>query len=199
MATTLKFELGGTDYEAAPVKLDRKKLYGYTELVATDSAGGTCLAAKLDPDGSLVVPPRGIKSGIISASGKWMDRSDLKAVDAEGNEIPVASSSFGQTIVLEEEADEEDFLDHVWKSVYQLDNPDLAASGGNRIFKFDFCYRAGTFPTDGFILAANGTAYLFSGDPIDRDFVGLDDATVVEENPADENIDADDELDFNMI
>ena len=199
MATALKFEIDGTDYESVPVKLDRKKLDGYTELVATDNAGGTCLAAKVDPDGSLIVPPGGVKSGIISASGKWMDRSELKAVDADGNKLPVAPSSFGQTIVLDEEADEEDFLDHVWKSVYQLANPDLAAAVGKRIFKFAFNYRADTFPMDGFILATNGTAYLFSGDPIVRDFIGLADETVVEESPADEAIDAEEDIDFNMM
>ena len=199
MATALKFKIDGTDYESVPVKLDRKKLYGYTQLIATDSAGDTCLVAKVDSDGSLIVPPGGVKSGIISASGKWMDRSELRAVDADGNGLPVAPSSFGQTITLDEEADEEDFLDHVWKSVYQLANPDFAAAVGKRIFKFAFNYRADSFPTDGFILAANGTAYLFSGDPIARTFIGLADETMVEESPADEAVDADEDIDFNML
>ena len=199
MAIALKFKIGGADYESAPVKLERKKLYGYTDVVATNGGGEVCQAAKLDPDGSLIVPPGGIKSGIISASGKWMDRSELKAVDADGNELSCAPSSFGQTIVLEEEADEEDFLDHTWKSVYHLANSDLAAAVGNRIFKFAFNYRADTFPTDGFILATNGTAYLFSGDPIERDFIGLADETVVEECPIDGSLDAEEDIDFNMM
>ncbi len=199
MATALRFKIDGTDYEAVPVKLERKKLYGYTELVATDGTGGVCQAAKLDPDGSLIVPPGGIKSGMISSSGKWMDRSELKAVDADGNELPVAPSSFGQTLELAEEASEEQFLDHVWKSVYQLANPELAAAVGNRIFKFAFNYRADVCPTDGLLLAANGLAYLFSGEQITRDLIGLEEEMVVEDGPVDDTLADEEDLDFTMI
>jgi hypothetical protein len=55
------FDLGGTVFKTVPVKLERKKLYGYTDVVATDAAGEVCQAARLDPDGSLVVPPKGVK------------------------------------------------------------------------------------------------------------------------------------------
>ncbi len=59
MASSLVFVLGGTVFEAVPVKLERKKLYGYTDVVATDASGEVCQAARLDPDDSLIVPPGG--------------------------------------------------------------------------------------------------------------------------------------------
>lgn len=39
MARELIFKLGGSDYGAAPVKLERKKIYGWTDTVATDKDG----------------------------------------------------------------------------------------------------------------------------------------------------------------
>lgn len=41
MAKELVFKLVGTDYGAAPVKLERKKIYGWTDVVATDRNGIT--------------------------------------------------------------------------------------------------------------------------------------------------------------
>ena len=38
MARALTFDLGGTAFQAEPVKLDRKKVYGWTETAATDGA-----------------------------------------------------------------------------------------------------------------------------------------------------------------
>ena len=42
MAKELMFKLGGADYGAAPVKLERKKIYGWTDTVATDKDGNVC-------------------------------------------------------------------------------------------------------------------------------------------------------------
>ena len=41
MAKELHFQLSGTDYATAPVKLERKKIYGWTTCVATDKEGGS--------------------------------------------------------------------------------------------------------------------------------------------------------------
>ena len=199
MASSLVFDLGGTVFETVPVKLERKKLYGYTDVVATDAAGEVCQAARLDPDGSLVVPPKGVKQGILTEDGEWVERSELKAVDADGNELPIVPSSFGQVIALADEADEEAILDHAWTSVYQLDNRDLAAAVGDRIFQFQFNYRSDPFPSDGFLLSANGLAYLFTGSRVAREFIGLDEEAALEEETSDEASAEDDDLDFGML
>ncbi len=198
MASSLVFDLGGTVFETVPVKLERKKLYGYTDVVATDAAGEVCQAARLDPDGSLVVPPKGVKQGFLTEDGKWVERSELKAVDPDGKELPIVPSSFGQVIALADEAGEEDFLDHAWTSVYQLDNRELAAAVGDRIFQFPFNYRADPFPSDGFLLAANGLAYLFTGNRVAREFIGLAEEAALEEAP-EEAAAEDEDLDFGML
>jgi len=198
MAAALKFELGGTEFEAVPVKLERKKLYGYTDVVATDDEGNVCQAARLAPDGSLIIPPGGSKVGLLTEDGEWMERTDLKSVDADGNELTTVPSSFGQVIALAREADEEEFLDHLWKSVYQLANSELAAAIGNKIFAFDFNYRASFYADEGYLLAANGIAYLFSGERIVREFIGLEETTTLEEEPDAEEMEEDD-FDFSMM
>ena len=82
MAAALKFSLKGTEYEAVPVKLERKKLYGWTDVVATDASGGTCTTAQVDPDGELLIPPGAVKSALLDADGAWV-------------ELPIVPSSFG--------------------------------------------------------------------------------------------------------
>lgn len=119
MAAALKFSLKGTEYEAVPVKLERKKLYGWTDIVATDAAGGTCTTAQVDPDGELIVPPGAVKSGILDEDGAWVERSELVAVDAEGKELPIVPSSFGQTIELKDKAIDEEFV--AWKTNKEAD------------------------------------------------------------------------------
>ena len=50
MARELTFKLAGSDYSAAPVKLERKKIYGWTSIVATDRAGDVCNSVYLSPE-----------------------------------------------------------------------------------------------------------------------------------------------------
>ena len=49
MAKELVFKLSGKDYNAAPVKLERKKIYGWTATIATDRNGDVCSSAYLSP------------------------------------------------------------------------------------------------------------------------------------------------------
>jgi len=198
MARALTFDLGGTAFQAEPVKLDRKKVYGWTETVATDGAGAPCRKAWLDPDGSLVVPASGTANATLAADGTWLDADALTYVDEAGNELPTVPSSFDAPVSLGAEVDEEAFLDHVWDSVYQLSNPDLAAALGERIFRFPFNYRAGPAPKEACLLASGGVAWLFAGDPVAREFVGLEQAGELEEEPEEESGE-EEELDFGMM
>ena len=198
MAASLKFRLDGAEYEAVPVKLERKKLYGWTDLVATDASGEVCRKAQLDPDGELLIPPGAVKLGILDEDGAWVERSELVAVDADGQELPIVPSSFGQTIELGETATDEEFLDHVWTSVYQLDNAELAAALGDGIYSFVFNYRADASPSDGYLLASGGQAFLFNGEKTGFEFVGLEEEGTLDES-SDEAEAEDDELDFSMM
>ena len=77
MAKELQFKLNGTDYGAAPVKLERKKIYGWTNIVATDRSGEECGSAYLAPDDALIIPSGGLKQGTVDSDGRWIEKSEL--------------------------------------------------------------------------------------------------------------------------
>lgn len=58
MAKELVFKLSGADYGAAPVKLERKKIYGWTDIVATDRNNNVYSSAYLSPDDAQGMPFR---------------------------------------------------------------------------------------------------------------------------------------------
>ena len=90
MARELTFKLAGSDYSAVPVKLERKKIYGWTSIVATDRAGDVCNSVYLSPDDSLIIPSGGLKQATVDINGRWVEKSELTAYSADGTEaLPV--------------------------------------------------------------------------------------------------------------
>jgi len=199
MARELTFKLSGTDFAAAPVKLERKKLYGWTTLVATDREGGVCESAYLSPDDSLIIPSGGLKQATVDSDGHWIDKSGLIAYSEDGEQVlPVLPSSFDAPIELTQKATAQEFLDNDWESVYQLDNPELAAAIGDDIYKFDFCYRSSTNHNDGYLLNTPGGLFLFAGDRQEFPLLTLAEEAAIDETEEaeEENLD---ELDFSML
>ena len=199
MAKELVFSLSGTDYAAAPVKFERKKIYGWTALVATDRDGVVCDTAYLSPEDSLIIPSGGLKQATVDSEGHWVDKSGLKAFSEDGEqELPVYPSSFDAPIDLSQKATVEEFLDNDWESVYQLDNPDLAAAVGNDIYKFEFFYRSGTNHNDGYLLNTPGGLFLFAGDRQEFPLLSLVEEAAIDETEEVEE-ESIDELDFSML
>lgn len=199
MARELTFKLSGTDFAAAPVKLERKKLYGWATLVATDREGGVCESAYLSPDDSLIIPSGGLKQATVDSDGHWIDKSGLIAYSEDGEQVlPVLPSSFDAPIELTQKATAQEFLDNDWESVYQLDNPELAAAIGDDIYKFDFCYRSSTNRNDGYLLNTPGGLFLFAGDRQEFPLLTLAEEAAIDETEEAEEEDLD-ELDFSML
>ena len=198
MAKPLQFQLGAETFDGVPVKLERSKLYGHVDTVATDAEGGICISASLDSSGTLIIPPGAIKNGTVDEKGIWYEKADLKVVDADGNPAEVRPSSFDAPIMLSKKVSEEEFMDHVWNSVYQIINPELAAKLGNDIYMFPFNYRAGTGNDEGFLMAANGLVYLYSGDSVQFEYLGLAEEGVLDDPAQEEEIEEDD-LSFDMM
>jgi hypothetical protein len=197
MAKELKFTIAGTEYGAAPVKLERKKIYGWSDLVATDKSGEVCDSVYLSIDDALLVPSGGYKQGTVDDSGRWVEKSELTACDKDGNPLQQLASSFDAVIELKEKVSAEEFLDNDWEAVYQLVNPDLAAAIGNDIYIFDFCYRAGVNHNYGYLMNATGGLFLFAGDKQEFPLLSLVEQTVIDEvEEVEEEID---ELDFSMF
>lgn len=200
MARELIFKLGGSDYNAAPVKLERKKIYGWTSIVATDRTGDVCSSVYLSPDDSLIIPSGGLKQATVDSNGRWVEKSELTAYSADGTEaLPVVPSSFDAPIELNTKATPEEFLDNDWESVYQLTNPDLAAAVGNDIYKFEFSYRGGNNLNDAYLMNTPGGLFLFAGDKQEFPLVSLAEETTIDDNEPVEEEASIDELDFSMF
>ena len=198
MAKELIFKLFDTWFAATPVKLERKKVYGWTDTVATDKDGEECVSAYLSPDDSLVIPSGGLKQATIDNDGRWIDKSELIAYSEDGeNILPVLASSFDAPIELNTKATIEEFLDNDWESVYKLVNPDLAAAVDDDIYKFEFSYRGGTNHNDAYLLNTPGGLFLFAGDKQEFPLVSLAEETTIDDNEEPEK--EIDELDFSMF
>lgn len=197
MAKELIFTLSGTDYLAAPVKLERKKIYGWSALIATDKNGEECSSAYLSPDDAMVIPSGGFKQGTVDQDGKWVDKSALVAYGPDDQPMPTYPSSFDAPIVLNKKASIEQFLDNEWEAVYQLQNEELAAAVGQDIYLFEFNYRASTNHNDGYLLNTPGGLFLFAGDAEQFEWVALADQTTIDET--EEVVEEIDELDFSMF
>ena len=200
MARNLTFKLKGKEYSANPVKVDRSKLYGWTELKALDDAGRECRIVNMDETGSLIIPKGGLGMGMLSPEGEWVERSSLKAVKSDGSDAGSVPSSFSSPIELKQTVDAETFMDHKITSVYQLDEAaELIAALGDSIYSFTYSFRDSFKGDPAFVLAAGGALFMLVGQKLDFQMIGLAQAETIDEENSDEEEEDSDELDFSMM
>ena len=203
MPRTLTFDLGGTEYTAEPMKIDRRKLYGWTETHAFDDDGNECQLVSTDASGTIIIPKGGVGLGIESADGKWVERGELRTVNEDGSDAELTPSSYSAVIELTHKASDEEFLDCSITGFYHLDGaePGLIETVGNDIYTFDYCYRDAYETSPAFVLAAqiDGTMELFMFVGVKNDFgyIGLDEVSTPDEDQTDEE--ESDDIDFSMF
>ena len=201
MAKALNLILGGSTFALAPTKVERKKLYGWTELRATDPDGNVCRQAGLDSNGVTIIPKGATKIGMLREDGNWMEKDELQALHADGSVAEAIPSSFEGEIKLEQKVDTEKLMDCIVTSVYQLEGEgaeELAKAIGSDIYTFPFSYRGGYDASDGFLLSNGTTPFIFVGTEAKFELIGLEEQAVVDE-PDDEVEMDEDELDFSMF
>lgn len=201
MAKNLNLVLSGHVFSLAPTKIERKKLYGWTEMRVTDADGIVCRQAGLNGNGVTIIPKGATKIGMLRADGNWMEKEELQAVWPDGSVAEVVPSSFDRDIVLDNKVDAETLLDRVITSVYQLAGEEataLAQALGNDIYSFLFSYRGGFEAADGFLLGNGSVPFIFVGTEARFDYIGLEEQAVLDE-PEDEVEIEEDELDFSMF
>jgi hypothetical protein len=199
MARTLRFSVNGAEYAASPVKVDRKKLYGWSEMIALDDDGRECSMVSMDETGTLIIPKGGLGMGILAPDFSWVERSSLKAVKPDGSEAELIPSSFDAPIVLDKTADEDEFLNHSITAVYQLDEapPELITAVGDKIYTFTYSYRSSYAGSAAFLLAAAGTLFMLAGYKTEYEMLSLPQASAIDDEVEEEE-ETEDELDFSM-
>jgi hypothetical protein len=140
---------------------------------------------------------------LVDEEGRSISRSELQAVDPNGDPIEPVPSSFGQPNVLKR-AVMEDYLSQIVKSVYVLkpadDSPldylyDHLISG--EMFAFPFSYRGGLEIDSAFIVGASKDAFMIVGKPATLQYVKLNEAAALD-SVEEAEISAD-ELDFELL
>lgn len=203
MAKPLVFQFGDRDLAFTLEKVDRSKLYGYKEVEVIDEKGGQCELATLAPDGHTVLGRGGTGLGYVSSSGDWCDKSDLKPIDLEGNEIEPVESSYSAQIKLFDTVSSEEYLTHNIRAIYRVETEDehedlVAELNRGTIFSFPYSYRGGLEADAGFLLASDeGDIFLAVGVPTKIEFVGIQPSIAVIDDTEDDN--ETDLMDFDMI
>ena len=81
-------------------------------VAAYDDAGGPCTVVSTDETGTLIIPKGGTAVGLLSPDGRWVERSELRTVRADGSPAELLASSFTGVVALERKVSDEEFLDH---------------------------------------------------------------------------------------
>ncbi|MEZ6092947.1 MAG: hypothetical protein R3C03_01730 [Pirellulaceae bacterium] len=202
MAKPLVFHWDGADIPFNFEKIDRSKLYGYKELEVVDEHGGVCQVASMADDGHTIIGRGGTGFGYVSPGGNWCEKSELKPVDTDGNEIVPVTSSFSAPIELFDPVDVGDYLNHTIRSVYLLEVPDenplVIKLRAGAIFKFLYSYRGGLESDVAFLLCNHeGHVFMAVGSPAKLEMLGLQSSPEGDEQSVDGDLD--DDLDFGMI
>jgi len=204
MARSIVFSIAGREFSTEPVKIDRKQLYGWSEVHAFDDSGRECTLVSTDAAGTVIIPKDGIGMGLM-ANGRWVERRELKTVTIDGGDAPLVQSSYSRVNQLVEKVSDEAFLDCSITGFYHLPgaDPDLVAAVGDDIYRFDYCYLDSYETSPAFLMNCpvdgKKALFMFVGVQGDFEFVGLTQVAVADEAGAEEGDDSGDDIDFGMF
>ena len=204
MAKALTFEFAGEEFETQFGKVDRSKLYGTKEVEVLDDEGRQCELATLAEDGRTVVGKGGTAMAYLDVDGNWCERTQLRPVDIEGEEIQPVSSSFSAPIRLDQEVDSQTYLNHNIRAIYELDPAGFPAAlldnlRAGSLYQFDFSYRGGLEADAAFLLTnLEGELFMAVGTLTTVQMIGLSHVAPSDETEATSGA-AEDLMDFDMI
>lgn len=204
MARALVLNLEGEISELPLSRVDRAKLYGAKKRVVTDEEGQPCRSAYLSADGATLVPSGGYSLAYVDAAGSAIPRSDLVAVDGDGQILDALPSTLGVEHELFGPVPPSRVLDHVTTSVYLLDAAKLGAKLAERldqgeIFEAEFRYTTSVTTNTLFLLRNEAGTFALVTQPVDLPFLQPDAPADLDEEDGDEaDSDTDDDLDFSF-
>lgn len=201
MPRSLTLRLGSGDYAVEPVKVDRKKLYGWTEIEAVDDAGQPCKLVTTDETGGYLLGKGGIGLAVFSPEGLWVERASLVVMTRDGTPAELFPSSYKTGIALDERVTDDEFLHYDISDYYQLEHaPEaLLKAVGKSIYRFRYSYGDTYEPSTAFLLRSGSALFMLVG--CRNDFEMLCPAN---DEPAEDDEDATDpddldNLDFSMF
>jgi hypothetical protein len=187
-------------FSAGLVKLDRKKIYGWSKIDIFDDSDQACSLASI-ADGRYVLPSGSITLAGFNPKGEYIAKSSLIGVDEEGKKVEKVPSIFDEPASLTK-ADLDEFLSLNVKSVYQLGIEEgkeelLGLLEGGDIYHFLFNYRADYEADDAFLLTSAGEVFAVVGKQAELEYIGLENKE--EEVPEEPEAPEEDDFDFGML
>ena len=170
--------------------IERKTLHGFKRRMALDETGNECASALLTRDGKFLLPAGSTADAYLDANGDAVKRSELAALDADGNPLPTLPTTLGRPQAVEGPVTPVEFLGHVATKVYLLEAETLdpvlhKTLSAGAVFRIPFRPRATHAETPAFLLANEHGVFLVQAEPCGFDFVGLE-QTASEVNEEDE-------------
>jgi len=202
MARMASLKLNDKIFSAGLIKLDRKKIYGWSKIDIFDDSDQGCTLASI-ADGQYVLPSGSITLAGFNPKGEYIAKSSLIGVDEEGKKVEKVPSVFDEPASLTK-ADLDEFLSLNVKSVYQLGMEEgkeelLGLLEGGDIYHFPFNYRADYEADDAYLLTSAGEVFAVVGKKAELEYIGLENKE--EEVPEDPEVEdpEEDDLDFGML
>ncbi len=145
MARQIVLSFGGGTSSFDIARLSREKLYGRKRRVVVDEDGSECQAGMLTEDGSTLLPPGSTAELYLDDGFDVVERADLRAIDASGEEVDPVQSTLGVSVEATRVPPER-VLEFVTPVVYALDEAELddalrAELEAGAIFETRFNYR----------------------------------------------------------
>ena len=198
MARSLAFTLGNEELSVPIEKLNRDKVYGWVEKKYVDRNGAECFFGSISEDGTHIFGKEAFESGYVNEAKVWLERSDLTVVNTQGEVLAQHEASFKHAIDLKQTVSIDEFLNHVCKSVYQLDAPQSlidTIKNSDEIFVFPFNYTASYSPDSAFLIENDNTIFMIVGQPSGFEFIAMQEAVpLLEDDDEDEE-----DIDFSMF
>lgn len=202
MARTIVVNFEGEVSEFGLNRLTRDKIYGRKLRVVVDEDGEPTETAYLTRDGSALLLKGAMASVYVDDEYDVTERSELLAVDADGNPIEPEDSTLGVEQPLEGPIDPRRLLDHNAKAVYELHADALGEKlrtllEEGEIFETIFNYRKSFDVHPLFLLKNDDGFFAVVGEEAPFEFLRKEQVAVIDDD--DEDPFDDDELDFSMM
>tara|TARA_B100000959_G_C14866901_1_gene576651 strand:+ start:154 stop:753 length:600 start_codon:yes stop_codon:yes gene_type:complete len=199
MARELILVLGNQQSIFEIAKIERSDLYGSKKRIFLDSEGNKCTRAQIDGDTGDLLPSGSISSSYIDFEGNQIEKNKLEAVDQEGNELSIKTSTIGSPQKLSP-IEAKKLLNVRVNSVYMLTPKEIGDSleqelAKNKAFHFPFNYYADFKLEDGILLKNENGYFALIGEMCEPQW--LEEKSSVLDSSFGET--ESDELDFEMM
>ena len=199
MARKVKFSLSDITLSGEIIKVNREKIYGWSEVEVYDKHSSKCELAGL-VDGQYIIPSGYSSLVTLNEKGDTISKNELIGFDNSGNKVDLVPSIYDQEILLKESSIDE-YLSLSVKSVYQLkieeDKSNVIKKLNGKVVYFVFNYRADFVGDDAFLITNENEIFIVTGKLTKFEFIGLEEGDKL--LSYDSSADEDDEINFAMF